>query len=96
MRLPRVEAVRSDPVKPLAAVRREVTLAVPKPRVSVSPLSRPKRDVPDRVKVVHGDNHSDFRAPKIDDPMTCKARPKSSKSKGGGSRAFVPWCDKKS
>lgn len=25
-------------------------------------------------------------------PNTCKERPKSSKSKGGGSRAFVPWC----
>lgn len=26
---------------------------------------------------------------------TCKPRPRSSKSKGGGSRAFVPWCDRR-
>lgn len=25
---------------------------------------------------------------------TCKPRPASNKSKGGGARAFVPWCDR--
>lgn len=33
----------------------------------------------------------------LDDPRktVCKERPKDTKSKGGGSRAFVPWCDRK-
>lgn len=28
----------------------------------------------------------------IDSGSVCKARPASNKSKGGGSRSFVPWC----
>lgn len=51
------------------------------------PAFKPKRpldqgDSPSR-------DHLDMRRQK-----PCKSRPESNKSKGGGSRPFIPWCDR--
>lgn len=66
-----------------------------------SSLPAPPKNKPDALKQAENYSphvpatrtlHSELPAV---DHSTCKARPKSNKSKGGGSRNFVPWCDRK-
>lgn len=40
--------------------------------------------------------HDTHRSPtEVRDAPTCKPRPKQNASKGGGSKSFIPWCDRR-
>ncbi|AXL15087.1 hypothetical protein [Microviridae sp.] len=46
------------------------------------------------VKVVSLIDHGDTHHSRLDRAI-CKERPKNNRSKGGGSKPFAPWCERK-
>lgn len=89
--LPDLVTLRGDQVKRDAvatAARRSQVGAAPLSRLQLSQFAEPQKR-PERVEP---------EPLRLDDPKreapTCKARPERSKG-SGGSRAFVPWCNRK-
>lgn len=66
-------------------------------KVPVGSALAPKRSMErsiDTTREIETERFSpDRRSSLVDEGPTCKDRPSSSRPKGGGSRAFVPWCD---
>lgn len=84
--LPDLVTLRADPVKTRSALSRS-DQASPLSRVQIAAAAQSRK--PDRVEP---------EPLRIDRPLpdapTCKARPERSKG-NGGSRAFVPWCNRR-
>ena len=83
--------VGSDPVKSPRA--NSVTRRVPASLPSLTPSRRPvSAGLPSPSVQVSAPSTPKLSRTSFRDLATCKPRPPSSASKGGGSRSFIPWC----